>query len=57
MANRMSGITWSDGADHYTDLIIRKKVHVDAARCLVFFNFYNFFLHNVLVSRRHIPAH
>jgi len=53
----MGGITWPNATDHYPDLVVREKVHIYTARYFVFFDFYNFFLHDVLVSHRHIPAH
>ena len=42
---------------NYSDLIIREKVHVDAARLVVFFNRDHFLLENIFAVLRHIPTY
>ena len=57
MTNRIGGITWSNGANYYANLIVREKIHIYAARGLVFFNFHHFFFNDILHANRHVPTH
>jgi len=44
-------------ADDNMHFVIRKKNQVDITRPFVFFDFYNFLLHDMLMAHWHIPTY
>jgi len=56
MTNGIFGTTWYHRANHYTDFVVREKVHVDAACFFIFLHFDYFLFHDVFMPLRHIPS-